>query len=546
MSVVGVGVGALSKAWTRRVAVGVFALASVGSVLLVLRSPVADQLADLRVYWGSVRWAAAGLPLYDFRAANGDPFTYPPFAALLMAPLGRLPFVAVGAVWTAASLAAIVALGHVVARRGLDLVASAGRTAGWVIAAAVLVSAPGQSDIHFGQVTLFLVLACLADGLGVTPARWRGVLIGLAAAVKLTPLLFIALLVVTGQRRTALRATAAFAAATGLGWLVMPQASTRFWTEAVFATDRIGDITALGNQSLNGALMRAGLPTGITHVLWVVLAGALVLAALWRARQLHRAGEGGRAVVLIGCATVAASPVSWTHHQFWTLLAGILMLAATGRTRRVAGAVVVVLMTVNVGSLLAVGDQPAPGTQYLADNVRALLACLLCTTSLLAATELQPERKVLAGPMTRRASAAVAAVAAVTVILFAVLPLPTRGATHVVVAPIGAAGNEDSVDDSVCAPEAQCRVGGALGPVNYGASWTPDGVEVAGLTSTTVARLEYLPAPGRRPYVLHLDPTRHHDFAFAFTAGDTSFGQLLAYDAEGRLLGEYGRKLREG
>lgn len=47
-----------------------------------------------------------GLPLYDFAAANADPFTYPPFAALLFWPLAHLPFVLAGILWTVGTLAA--------------------------------------------------------------------------------------------------------------------------------------------------------------------------------------------------------------------------------------------------------------------------------------------------------------------------------------------------------------------------------------------------------------------------------------------------------
>ena len=57
--------------------------------------------------------------------------------------------------------------------------------------------------------------------------------------------------------------------------------------------------------------------------------------------------------MLVGCATVAASPVSWTHHQVWTVRAAMLMIAAYGVLRRIAGAVLLLVMIFSVGALLS-------------------------------------------------------------------------------------------------------------------------------------------------------------------------------------------------
>lgn len=539
---------AWSRPAVRRLAVAAFAIAASVSCVLVLRSPADDLLADLQVYWGAVRWVAHGLPLYEFRADNGDPFTYPPFASLLLAPIGRLPFVAAEIVWTVISLAAIVALARLVTVKALAAPAAARPAVTWLVALGVLVSAPGQSNVHFGQVSLLLVLACLADGLGVTGPRWRGVLIGVAAAVKLTPLLFIAYLLVSGQRRAAARAGTAFAAATALAWLLDAADSREFWTSAVFATDRIGDITALGNQSVNGMLLRAGLPTTVVFTTWLATAGALVAAAVWRARRLHRDGQEGHAIVLVGCATIAASPVSWTHHQFWTLIAAMLLMASTGTTRRVAGAVLLVLMTLNVGTIIAAVGAPTPGAGYLADNIRALATCLVCTTALLAATSRQGKAQPDPATARRRTLArrGLVSAAAATFALFLVLPVPTRGGMTITPAPAGAAGTHANDSWPTCVPAWACRIGGELYPVNYGASWSDDGVTVLGLAGAGITRIDYVPAPGRKPVTIRLDQTGHGDQAFEFAAGDTTYAQLIVYRADSRPLGEYGGKLRAG
>jgi alpha-1,2-mannosyltransferase len=53
--------------------------------------PVTDRLADLGVCWGAPQAVGTGEPVYSFHAANGDPFTYPPFAMALFYPLAERP-----------------------------------------------------------------------------------------------------------------------------------------------------------------------------------------------------------------------------------------------------------------------------------------------------------------------------------------------------------------------------------------------------------------------------------------------------------------------
>jgi alpha-1,2-mannosyltransferase len=294
-------------------AAGYTSLAAATAVLIFLR-PVTDRLADLGVYWGAAQAVRGGEPLYGFHAANGDPFTYPAFAMVLFYPLAYLPQAAVGVVWTLATFVAVVGLAQVLVTRWPAARPGSGRALVWACAIALLLSAPGQSNVRFGQVSVFIVLVTLADAVGAVPERMRGVLTGAAAAVKLTPLLFIVFYLVTGRRRDAARAGMAFAACTALAWLLLPQASITYWTSALFATSRIGDLAALGNQSVNGMLLRAGLLPPLRPVVWLLLVAVLVGIALWRGRQLNRNGLPVHAAVLVGCATVAASPVSWTHH----------------------------------------------------------------------------------------------------------------------------------------------------------------------------------------------------------------------------------------
>jgi alpha-1,2-mannosyltransferase len=357
-------------------ALGVALLALVvSSFRTALGGPAGDRLADLNVYLGAVHAVQHGTPLYDYAAANGDQFTYPPFALLLFWPFAGLPLGFVQVAWTLATVAAALAIALALVRRAELPSWQRGGIATLTAAVVVLHSAPLHSNLRFGQMSVFVILLALLDALDLVPRRVSGVLIGLAAAIKLTPVLFVPYLWLTGRRQAAIRSLATFGGAASLALALFPSASITFWTHAVFTTSRIGDLAATGNQSLNGTLLRYHLPTTQRTLIWWVLAAAVCTVALLCAREYHRQGRIAYAAVVVGCATIAASPVSWTHHQVWTVLAGLLLVAGGRRAQLASGIALLLVMTLSVGDLVG---RLGPGGQFLGDNARMLAALAVC------------------------------------------------------------------------------------------------------------------------------------------------------------------------
>jgi alpha-1,2-mannosyltransferase len=327
--------------------------------LLIWALPGHRGWFDLRVYYEAVAHWIDGGRLYDYRVA-GTPygFTYPPFAALALAPLTLLG-------WHAA-VAMSVLLSTIVT--GLLLLRLAGPIAGtlrerhgqprWLVLAigACLVAfvQPVRETVGFGQVNLILLGLVWLDLLllrsGPARSRWAGIGIGLAAAIKLTPAIFIGYLLITRRWRAAALATGAAAAATALAWAVLPDDSLFFWTEAVGDTDRVGALSYVSNQSLQGMLARldtagldpaaiaAGADTPHSRPAWLLLAGAV--AAVWavRARRAAAGRDEVAGFALTGLAACLISPVSWVHHLVWALPALFVLadagLRAGGRRRR--------------------------------------------------------------------------------------------------------------------------------------------------------------------------------------------------------------------
>lgn len=333
------------------IAVAVTGAISAGAAL---GRPAQARLTDLSVYLGAVGGLAEGSSLYDF-TRGAAPFTYPPFAALVFTPLTWAPVPVVQVTWTLASLATVVVLASLVigslprnpepawrrlpapTRRATATAALNGLGTGpamtAVAALALTVSAPISSDIKYGQVSLFLVALVLADLLLLRRTGWNGVLIGIAAAVKLTPLIFVPLLWFCGRKRAAVTAAMTFAGCAMIGALALPGDSWRFWTDEISQVSRLGYITGVGNQSLNGALMRLEVPDHARSVLVLAIGGGIAAAGLVRGVRLARENHWLGAGVVVGAASVVLSPVSWTHHQVWLVLAALLPVAGPGWVR---------------------------------------------------------------------------------------------------------------------------------------------------------------------------------------------------------------------
>ncbi len=180
-----------SPAWTLFSALVLVAVATT-LVGLALREHPADRLADLQVYRGAVERQVRLGDLYGYRRWNGDTFNYPPFAALILLPLMALPWLPTALIWEFGTCAALA----FVVRRVAILNGRTALSYTFLGTAAVLAMAPMRSNIFFGQISAVIFCVTALDLLA-PGSRRSGVGVGIASAIKLTPLLFVPYLLVT-------------------------------------------------------------------------------------------------------------------------------------------------------------------------------------------------------------------------------------------------------------------------------------------------------------------------------------------------------------
>ena len=329
---------------------------------------------DLGVYrMGGQTWLHGG-DLYRQVLVTGGlrlPFTYPPVAAVVLAPLALLPVTVASTVLTVGSVAlAGVVLGVFLRRLAGPVVGSlraAGSlwAAGWLLPAALLLE-PVRSTLAYGQINIVLMALVTLDCLTAAP-RWpRGALTGLAAALKLTPAAFVLFFVLRRDYRAAAWAGVSFAAVTAAGFVLAGPDSARYWTAIVFQTGRPGSPATATNQCLQAVLARAGLdPHTLPGAAAWLLLSALVLVAAWRGmRYALAAGQVCLALSLNAFAALLISPVSWSHHWVWCVPA-LLTLADLARRHRhrlaaAAAAAGLILFTAAPQWWLAKFAGPAP------------------------------------------------------------------------------------------------------------------------------------------------------------------------------------------
>jgi alpha-1,2-mannosyltransferase len=294
---------------------------------------------DSAVYRAGALAVARGTPLYGPLPDDPShlPFTYPPVAAVLFLPLVAASRQVAWGLLAVLSVLAVGLLVHTTLRQ------AAPRWLPWAgpLTAAALALEPVWRTIAFGQVNLVLAALVVADVCLLRGSRGGGVLVGLAAAVKLTPLVFVLHLALVGRRADALRAAGTFVAANVVTALVLPAATARYWGSALLAGDDATTNAYVGNQSLNGIVHRFLGPAPWVFGVVVVLALAGGIGAAVVVRRLARAGRPFPALVVTALYGTAVSPIAWTHHWVWVLPALLVVAHESRRRLAVAGLVAV-------------------------------------------------------------------------------------------------------------------------------------------------------------------------------------------------------------
>jgi len=313
-----------------------FAVALAAYVADVATHPPSLTLGwfDLRIYndAGLITRHAPDT-LYTWHFLPGVRYLYTPFAALGFAAGSLLPWTLLKWLMTAASVSAMAATVWVTfSQLGWSGRSRAAAVLGW--SAVALWTEPVLRSLQVGQIELLLMALIAWDLCQPDGRKWKGAGVGLAAGIKLVPLIFIPYLVLAGKLRQAAVAAAVFAGTVVIGFAALPHDSVKWWLTGYFLHAGNFSNTSLGsllNQSLLALITRTPAGAGSVTGLWLLLAliaGCLGLAA---AAVLARAGRPTAGWVTCAVTGVLISPISWDNHWVWIVPAGALLVDAAVR-----------------------------------------------------------------------------------------------------------------------------------------------------------------------------------------------------------------------
>ena len=340
-------------------------------VLAPLLGHFTGHFEDFSAYIGAARNMAAGHSPYASFDGNVSVvmtgFDYPPFAALLVRPLALLSDSAAMTLWLWFSLACTIAGAVIVARTALP--ATWPRTELAVLAA--LAFAPATYNYWHGQMNpaIFLLLALAfrsyVRGRELSTGAW----LGLAAAIKLSPIVLVVLLVPRRWWRGVAVMAGSVVASLAVAVPVIGAGGVRTFVDTVMPslTRETGWIY---NQSLGGLLSRVadhsvlqvGAASTLLHVFVLIAAATCLGVCLWVVRPGERDGAVRGAEFGLGViAMLLAASIAWYPHFTHLLIplaavAGLVAARGWRVEKRLAQAALVCLAVFGLLVPLVVAD----------------------------------------------------------------------------------------------------------------------------------------------------------------------------------------------
>jgi alpha-1,2-mannosyltransferase len=396
--------------WYR--SIPVLVLASLASLAIAINWAVGvyrtapRQFLDLSIYRLGVQAWWHGQTMYGTLPPNSQgshlPFLYPPFAVALFTPLALLSWHQVIGGMLLLSMVSLIVVIYLTALRAWP----GGGARGAVLVTAVtlplsLIAEPIWDTFWYGQINLVLMALVALDCLTPHPKWPRGVLIGIAAAIKLTPAVFVLYFLLRKDYRATITAIISGVVCTGIGFLTSFGGSVHYWLGGDPNLSQVSGTGFIGNQSIDGAIARWGLPQHTQTVLWLAAVAVVGVASVLAIIKAHRRDNAPLAMVLTATFGLVAAPTSWGHYWIYAVPAIMVMVAVALQRRHIgwliAAAAAALVVAIPPYFYVAAGGTVMTLKQQVKANSYTVTALILLAAFLVSSLVRWLHRRYLAG-----------------------------------------------------------------------------------------------------------------------------------------------------
>ncbi|MGO2548847.1 glycosyltransferase family 87 protein [Corynebacterium casei] len=368
--------------------VGVLGLV-IATITTAIQVMSTDFPIDMVIYREGVKAFMAGGEVYSVPMMAGDialPFIYPPFGALVMVPLagdwfshamaGDIMIVLSNLLIGLVVLLLAFALNR---QRSNPFVSSDVIATASLIWGIVLIFEPVRLNNGFAQINIIIMVLVALDLIPRKRLKWlpQGWLIGVAAAIKITPLAMLLYFLVRKEIKPIITAAISAIIATLIAAAVRWDVAWEYFSVKLLSMGTGGDFgvqTAYqSNSSIKGAIERLytsqeGMEAAstITNIIWLCLAIITVVLGGWLMVALMKRGLNIEAWMINAFIMLLISPVSWSHHWVWVAIAIPVLLYRAITWRHLNWAAGILISILSLWAILVV---TVPPKWYWADGI---------------------------------------------------------------------------------------------------------------------------------------------------------------------------------
>ncbi|WP_018295736.1 glycosyltransferase 87 family protein [Corynebacterium lubricantis] len=292
---------------------------------------------DMIIYREGSRAFFSGGEVYSVPMFAGDlalPFIYPPFGALILGPLtpSWISDDLAGDIMIVVSNILLLACLHFAFKELMPKAQAWDRRAVTVVAwVAGMLIEPVWLNQGFAQVNMLLMGLVFLDLVPRKRHLPRGFWIGIAAAIKISPLAMCLYFLLRKDFRAIITTAVTALVATLIAAAVRWDATVEYFSVTLLGMNsgnEFGvDSSYQSNSSIKGVLMRfaesqAQLDANSTlvNILTIVLSLAVIVAGSLLMLALMRRNMTIDAILVNSLVMLLISPVSWSHHWVWLAL----------------------------------------------------------------------------------------------------------------------------------------------------------------------------------------------------------------------------------